>query len=212
MRPTLRRIPWVTALVAVLALVTWIVPTLPEASVYNREAILHGEIWRLWTGNLVHFSGSHLGWNLLVVAFTGTWIEWTGFRGGRWLWLIAPPCIGLVMLAGEPHLMRYGGLSGLAMANVVFACLSEWRSGGPQKIVWGAVLALVGVKICWEFASGDSVFAHFANGNVKVVPLSHLAGAGVAAVIVWLWGAPTPHGPSPSAKPVESDSPPDRVE
>jgi rhomboid family GlyGly-CTERM serine protease len=207
MRPTLRRIPWVTALVAVSALLAWIIPALSESWVYNRSAILHGEIWRLWTGNLVHFSGSHLGWDLFVVVFTGTWIEWSRFRGGRWLWFVAPPCISLAMLAGEPHLMRYGGLSGVAVANVVFACLSEWRSGGPQKIVWGTVLALVGVKICWEFCSGDSVFAHFADGNVKVVPLSHLAGAGIAAVMAWFWKTPaqeTPSTNSPPAPPLEN--------
>jgi rhomboid family GlyGly-CTERM serine protease len=194
MRSTLRRIPWVTALVTVLALAAWAAPTPPEAWIYDREAILRGEIWRLWTGNLVHFSASHLGWNLLVVTLTGVWIEWTGFRGGRWLWLIAPPCISLVMLAGEPHLMRYGGLSGMAVANVAFACLSEWRGDRSQRIVWGTALTLIGVKICWEFLSGESIFAHFAGGSVRVVPLSHLAGVGIATLIVWLWGAATSRG------------------
>jgi rhomboid family GlyGly-CTERM serine protease len=187
MRPGNNRIPWVTALVAVLALVAWIAPALSEAWVLDRDAVLRGEVWRLWTGHLVHFSTGHLGWNLLVVVCVGIWIERAGFRGGRWLWLIAPPWIGLVILAGEPHLRRYGGLSGLATAGIVFAGLSELRGRGSLRILGGAMVALVGLKIGWEFLSGNSVFAHFEGGNVRVDPLSHLAGAGTAFIAAWVF-------------------------
>jgi rhomboid family GlyGly-CTERM serine protease len=185
MRPSFRRIPWVTAVVTVLAVAAWMTPALSETWVYDRNAILRGQIWRLWTGNLVHFSISHLAWNLLVVVLTGVWIEWAGFRGGRRLWLIAPPCVGLALLVGEPSLIRYGGLSGLAVAAVTFACLSEWREEGSQKLIWSAMLSLVGVKIGWEFYSGESIFAHFAGVNVRVEPLSHLAGVVAAGFCYW---------------------------
>jgi len=175
----------VTALVLGLALLVWIAPpAVSEALIYDRAAILHGAVWRLWSGHLVHFSASHLGWNLLVVGLAGAWIECAGFRGGRALWMIVPPCIGLALLAGDPTLSRYGGLSGLATAIVVFACLSECRFR-PGRIIWGVALALVGLKIGWEFFAGNPVFAHFEHGTVRAVPLSHLAGL-VSAFVLWL--------------------------
>jgi rhomboid family GlyGly-CTERM serine protease len=181
-----RRLPWVTALVVALAVSAWIAPgVLQEAWIYNRASILHGEIWRLWSGHLIHFSASHLGWNLLVVGLTGIWIERAGFCGGRWLFIISPLCISLTLLIWAPSLDRYGGLSGMATASTAFACLSEWRRNTKQAALWFTALALVGIKIGWEFFSGHSVFAHFDERQVQAVPLSHLAGV-VAAVIIWL--------------------------
>jgi rhomboid family GlyGly-CTERM serine protease len=181
-----RRIPWVTALVAILALAAWARPAWAAAWVYDREAILGGEIWRLWTGHLVHFSRSHLGWNLLAVALVGAWIEWSQFRGGRLLWLFAPPAISLVLLACERNLAFYGGLSGMATAAVTFACLSERRIEGRRSL-WTVPLLLLAAKIGWEFVAGHSLFANFSGMDLRVVPLSHLAGMAVAAAISQLF-------------------------
>jgi hypothetical protein len=56
------------------------------------------------------------------------------------------------------------------------------RRGTGPKLLWGAALAAVAAKIGWEFASGDSLFAHF-DPSVRPVPLSHLAGAAAAAAV-----------------------------
>jgi rhomboid family GlyGly-CTERM serine protease len=178
----------VTALVVALTLAVWIEPAvLQEAWIYNRASILHGEIWRLWSGHLVHFSASHLGWNLLVIGLTGIWIERAGFCGGRWLFLVSPPCISLALLIWDPALERYGGLSGMATASTVFACLSEWRRNPKQTALWCTALALIGIKIGWEFLSGHSAFAHFDERQVQAVPLSHLAGVGAAIAMRLTW-------------------------
>ena len=43
-----------------LAVVVTNVPRLSELLVYDRRAILNGELWRLLTAPLVHFSASHI--------------------------------------------------------------------------------------------------------------------------------------------------------
>ncbi len=177
--------PWVTALVVALALLVTGVPGWAAALAYDRAGLSRGEIWRLWTGHLVHFSASHLGWDLLVVAFVGTWVERADFRGGRWLWFWAPPLVSLVLLLGEPALVRYGGLSGLATAAVVFACLSEWRRAHAQRNLWLMLLALVALKIGVEFITGHNFFTRFDSLPVRAVPLSHAAGF-AAAIACWL--------------------------
>jgi rhomboid family GlyGly-CTERM serine protease len=181
-----QRLPWVTVLVVALALSVRITPgPTQEGWIYNRIAILHGQVWRLWTGHLVHFSASHLGWNLLVIGLTGIWIERAGFCGGRWLFIVSPLCISLALLIWDPALNRYGGLSGMATASTTFACLSECRRNTKQTALWCTALVMIGIKIGWEFFSGHSAFAHFDERQVQAVPLSHLAGMGTA-VAMWL--------------------------
>lgn len=178
------RLPWVTGLLLALALALWLAPEgVRQACLYDRRALLQGQLWRLWTGHWVHFSGSHLGWNLLVVAVAGTWIERAGFRGGVWLAALAPPVISIVLLLGEPTLQQFGGLSGVATAAVVFACGAEWRRSASDRIYWGAVVVLVALKVGWEYLSGGSLFAQYGQTGVHTVPLSHLAGFCVGGLL-----------------------------
>lgn len=176
------RAPWVTTSVAALALVASAAPGPVQGwLVYERQAILAGQVWRLWTGHLVHFSASHLAWDLLVVILAGTWIEEARFARRGWFAFVAPAAVSLALLVGEPHLRVYGGLSGLANGAVAFACASEWRRSGRHRMLWVAVLSAMGLKIAWEYASGATLFAHVNAVPVQAVPLCHLAGALVGA-------------------------------
>ena len=177
-KPQSRCVPWATTIVIALAFIAWLFSrTLTEVLIYDRAALLRGAVWRLWSGHLVHFSIGHLGWDLLVVGITGTWIECARFRGGRLLWVVVPPCISLILFFSEPSLARYGGLSGMATASVIFACLSAWRQHRSRRLLWAAIMTLVAIKTGVEFASQSAVFASFEGGEIHAAPLSHLAGA-----------------------------------
>jgi len=179
-----RRIPWVTASIVALTLALWSAPAaVRELCLYDRVAVLRGEVWRLWSGHLVHFSLSHLGWNLLVVGLAGAWIERAAFRARSWFAVAAPPAISLALLVFDPALRFYGGLSGAATATVAFACVSEWRRRPATGALWCAALAAVAMKIAWEYHSGKSAFSHFEGADVRNVPLSHLAGLFIGAAI-----------------------------
>jgi rhomboid family GlyGly-CTERM serine protease len=175
----LSRFPWATFGFAALSLANWFDPALRQFSLFDRAAVLQGEIWRIWMSSGVHFSASHLGWDLLVFACVGTWAEskWPG--PARWLYLAAPAAICAALVAFQPELRYYGGLSGLACALAVFGCLQEAQA--RRSVAWLAPVALIAVKICWECERGASLFVPLDSAGIYLVPLSHLAGAACAA-------------------------------
>ena len=66
-------LPGITLLIAVVAVVVFLVPAVSGGLIYDRALLLHGEIWRAWTAHVVHFGSSHLFWNLAVFLAAGCW-------------------------------------------------------------------------------------------------------------------------------------------
>lgn len=178
-------VPWATALIALAALFTTALdPTDSSALLYVRERLLAGEVWRLWTAHLAHFGFSHLGWNLFVLLPIGAWAERIAPGRTRLFYALAPAFIGLALLAGDPSLHRYGGLSGLAAGLVVLLALAQF-SGKPGCDRWlgWTLLGAVTLKIAVELVTGHAAFANLPTGEVRPVPLAHLAGALAAALL-----------------------------
>jgi rhomboid family GlyGly-CTERM serine protease len=145
---------------------------------YVRDGVLAGEVWRLWSAHLVHFGLSHLGWNLLVLFPLGAWAERLAPARTRVFYAVAPALIGLTLLAGAPALHRYGGLSGLAAGLVVLLALAQFSGArGCDRWLGWTLLGAVAVKIAAESITGHAAFANLPAGEVRPVPLAHLAGA-----------------------------------
>jgi rhomboid family GlyGly-CTERM serine protease len=178
-----RRWPWATLLIVTLALAVSGFPSLAPALIYDRTAVLHGEFWRLWTGHWVHFGTDHLFWNLAVLVPAGVWAEWLAPESFRLLSLLAPGFIGAALLAFDPSLVRYGGLSGLAAAVLAFLAFTAPAVSPGDRWFWRGVLALLIIKIVAEFLADRSLFAHLEENGVRPVPLAHLAGGAIAAVV-----------------------------
>jgi len=166
--------------------------------IYDRTLIFHGELWRVWTGHVVHFGTSHFIWNLAVFVPSGWWLErlWPGTT--RWYYLISPLMISASMLAWDPSLGRYAGLSGLATGMLVLlASLQLGRRAEEPAWFWISVLILVAIKIGVELFTGAPVFVS-GFGDIRTVPLAHLSGV-VCAIGFWLgtrWTARKPHAPN----------------
>ncbi len=165
-----------SALVVILALIVASQPALAPTLLYDRAALLRGEFWRLWSGHLVHFGASHLAWNLAVFTLAAVWAERLAPSRTRLLLVVAPAVIGLALLALDPALQTYGGLSGLAVAALAFLALTQLAQKPTDRWFWWAVLALLLLKIAAEFAADQPLFARFASSGVRPVPLAHLAG------------------------------------
>ena len=56
----LRQPPPLVLLVVLSSLVIQFFPDWRSTLLYDRAAIAHGELWRIWTGHLVHFGWAHL--------------------------------------------------------------------------------------------------------------------------------------------------------
>lgn len=171
-----RRVPVITLSVVSAALVVAVFPRLAPTLVYDRAAILSGEVWRLFTGHWVHFSKSHLTYDLLAFGIAGWMVEAKGLRGYGWLCLIAPWTINLTLLALEPDLRYCGGLSGLATCVITFLALSGLRDPPPWR--WLCALALTGIiaKIALEMTTGHLLLARADTVPFVPVSTSHLAG------------------------------------
>lgn len=175
------RVPTVVALICLLAALGG--DMVQEALRYDREAILHGQIWRLVTGNFLHLTWTHLVLNVAGLALV--WVFFGAFFTTRqWVAIIATTSLftGLGLLALVPSVGWYVGLSGALHGFFTAGCMAELR----LKIREGGwLLALIAAKLAWEQYQGPMPgTAALAGGEVIVN--AHLYGAitGLAAILL----------------------------
>lgn len=180
------RVPGWTLVIAAFALIIFFFPQLGNLLIYDRAAIMHGEIWRLLTGNFVHFSLAHLLYNLIAWIIAGTIIELHAYRLFTALCFASSLLISITLLTLEPELNFYAGLSGVVSAAVTYLCFH----GMGEKSVWRwlciATLAGLVTKTVLEIGSGSSFVLQVSEEGFVPVPLSHLAGI-VAAILIFLY-------------------------
>ncbi|MBI2518029.1 MAG: rhombosortase [Opitutae bacterium] len=173
--------PWVTAALAVATVLVAASPAMQTGLMLDRPLISVGQVWRLWTGHLVHHGASHGLWNLVVFIPVGCWLERIRPTLARLYLLIASALISAGLLAFDPQLSRYAGLSGLATGLLLLlACDRLKQINREPRWVWLGVLILVAGKIGFEWMTDTPIFSRL-NDGVKNVPLAHLFGA-VSAV------------------------------
>lgn len=164
-------------LCALPAVLLEFVPAGGDLLLYDRSAILHGEWWRLWTGHWMHFSTSHLVWNLVVLLGAGAWLERLQPNRLPGFLLLSAPLISVILLIGEPAMQIYGGLSGLATGAVVLLALTQLSRRHAGGIWWGILLAIVALKFIVEATQVAPLFAGFGASTVRPSILAHAAGA-----------------------------------
>ena len=181
-----RRVPVISLMLIGPALVIYIFPGLHPVLVYDRSAVLNGQFWRLVTGQWVHFSMSHLGYDILTFGIAGWMIESRGYAKFGWLCGVAPPTIGIGLLALEPRLEIYGGLSGMATAAVVFLTLHGLGETGAWRWICLTILIATSGKILFESLTGRFVFLKPDDPSLVLVPAGHIIGA-LTALAVFAW-------------------------
>ena len=153
---------------------------LVSALQYDRAAIQNGEVWRVFTGNLVHWSPDHFALDVGVFLIVGMLYE--PVLRQSWLWLIFGSgfAVGFAVFLLQPNLAIYRGLSGvdsgLFAAALGIECLLARREWRRWLWVGPAVLIFVS-KLLYECASGKLFFGTESLGNIgEPVPLAHVAG------------------------------------
>ena len=168
------------------AVLVFSLPGVQPALIYDREAVLAGEVWRLFTGHWVHFSARHLAFDLFALGVAGMILESRADPRWRLLLLLAPWLIGIGLLLGEPRMSFYGGLSGVATAAVVYLALGGLRERSPWRWVCVATLLIIAAKAALEWHTGQTFFASAGGEAFMAAPLSHLLGALGAVIVCWL--------------------------
>ncbi len=164
-----------------LALVCLALGALPDGSAlaYDRQAILAGEVWRLWTGHWVHFSTQQLFLDIstLVLAAAVAQREFGPLFITRIL-ALGMPAISIGLLLVAPELAYYRGASGVVMMLAFAAGAAFWsRRPGLRAILimLGLLAATKAVLDAAGFASGLSGLP----AGVQVAWQAHVLGAGM---------------------------------
>jgi rhomboid family GlyGly-CTERM serine protease len=182
-RLTSARLPVWTLVICTSAMLVFGSAAIQSLLIYDRNAIAHGELWRLVTGNFTHFSTTHLVCDLAAFLIVGTIIEVRGYRYFSTLCLSAATLIGVVLYFAEPAMHYYAGLSGVASAAVVYLCLHGLTEKGTWHWLCAAVLFGLSAKIGIELALGKSLLFDIGKQEFVPVPLSHLVGASTALLL-----------------------------
>lgn len=141
---------------------------------YDRDAILHGQWWRIISGNIVH-----LGWPHLLLNLAGLILVWLLFRHTlstrSWIFvtLASAASVGVGLLLFDPQLQWYVGLSGVLHGLFAAGLVTALYAGNRGD--WWLLLLFV-AKITWEQLVGTMPgSAEIAGGTVIVN--AHLYGA-----------------------------------
>jgi membrane associated rhomboid family serine protease len=144
---------------------------LAGAMAWEHGALLHGELWRLWSGHLVHWSASHAAADALALGAAGMLAEpLVGSQRFAWILLVGAAALSLGLLACA--LDAYRGASGLAMLTAALAGTLLWRRHPPCRLALGGMASALVLKT-WAGLPDD----------VSVAWQAHLLGAllGLAA-------------------------------
>ena len=161
-----------------------------ESLLFQRNLIDAGQVWRLWTGNLIHTNGWHLGLNL----------------GGFWLLIglqqiAATPRallsqilfigtgVGLGLWFFSPQVAWYAGFSGILYGLFI---LSGVRCLQQRDWLLAAVLIIgIGGKTVWDWLhNGAGVTAQWI--DAPVIYAAHFYGMGSGLVLALLPAPRTP--------------------
>lgn len=195
------RLPRFTLLMALTAIGLFLgYGPAPELLVYDREAIIHGELWRLLTGHLVHSDTEHAFWDILALVLIGTLLERRGLSR-----IVKATGAGLItvnawLMWGLPELTYYCGLSGVLHTLLAVLLIELWREqknvnrpecgfpagkgGNPTAIA--VMLTGIGIlgKILVEIQLGQALFTDTAWPSI---PSVHLAGVIGSVLYTGLW-------------------------
>jgi rhomboid family GlyGly-CTERM serine protease len=175
-----------TLFIAGLAITVYFFPLLSDLFVYDRKAILKGELWRLLTAPFVHFSGSHIFWNLLIFLLAGFAVNRSKFIC---FWIVCSLSIslpGLICLLVIPDIEYYGGISGVATGAAAYYCLYSFFNSEKRRGIWLIMLVVIFSKILIETVMNESIFARTGEIPFRVLPEAHVAGClGAIAALIW---------------------------
>jgi len=151
---------------------------------YDRGAILHGEVWRLLTGNFVHLGAGHL-----LEDMAGLILLWLLYADVLPGWrtpltiLAGSLAVGFGLLLGDPGVEWYVGISGALDTLWAVGALALIRR--RDRFGW-VLMAFQLAKLAYEQLLGPLPFSNATSGGAVIVD-AHLYGA-LAGVLLGFGG------------------------
>lgn len=139
---------------------------------YSRQAIGEGELWRLFSGHLLHIGWIHLFLNhaalLIIWYFSGHFLSNAAWWGAV---LFSALGTGLCLYIFMPELLWYVGLSGVLHGLLAVGGVAGILRGSQEALL---LLILIGVKVVWEQFDGALSSSIIVEG--KIIVNAHLYG------------------------------------
>jgi rhomboid family GlyGly-CTERM serine protease len=180
----LKQMPWCSISLAIGCISVMLIPSLAEWFIYDRTAIVRGELWRILTAHTVHYSASHLVNNMLILMPAAILTE---ARSRKDLMLVlgfSAVAIGLAVMSFEPGISRYAGVSGVALALLTYIALGGMSVKGRWRTVCMLILAVIVVKLAAESLFGWHWIDWQREAGFVPVTIAHLTGA-ASGFLVW---------------------------
>lgn len=179
-------VPWAFASLALAALIVQLIEPWQSALIYDRSLVESAQLWRLWTGHLVHFGWPHtlVDAGLLLILGGVMRDQYPVFK--LLALVLMPVLISLSLYFFDPTLHRYGGLSAINLALLVYVALQGWQRRWTDWF-WPAILAIYIGEIVFETIAGGrgGGMIPFDEPDVKIATSAHVAGAAYA-LIAWI--------------------------
>ncbi|MCP4135139.1 MAG: rhombosortase [bacterium] len=152
---------------------------------FDKEMIRAGEIWRLITGHLVHWSWDHLSWDLFAFMILGPASYRHNSFSFWFIMLAGPVLISGILWVLLPGMVHYRGLSAIAIALFAYVAAAYIVEAFRVKSYGFAATGLImffalAAKMIFELVTGTTVFV--SSGEFISLPRAHLAGAALGLV------------------------------
>jgi len=154
-----------------------------ETLLFQRNLIDAGQVWRLWSGNLVHTNGWHLALNLGGFwLLAGLHLTPTRPRALFSQILFIGTGVGLGLWFFSPSVAWYAGFSGILYGLFI---LSGVRCLQQREWLLAALLLLgIGGKTVWDWHTGSDITAQWI--EAPVIYAAHFYGMGCGLLLALL--------------------------
>jgi rhomboid family GlyGly-CTERM serine protease len=180
-----KRIPWIFLMVTLAATVVQLSPESQSHLIYDRAAVAKGEIWRIWTGHLVHFGWPHFIVDAGLFLILGRLLERDYPLASYASLLGMPLAIAIAMYWGDRSMIRYGGLSAINFGLLVFLALQGWQRNWIDWF-WPVVFSIYVLEIVLEAHSSRGTgggMIRFSDSSIRVATMAHVGGAAFGALL-----------------------------
>lgn len=183
-------LPVASLLLALAAVLVLPFDSLSSWFQYDRTAVNAGQLWRLLTCQLTHWSWDHLFWDAAALLFLGWVLERQDRRSLLTCLGLTAVLIPAVVHICLPDLATYRGLSGIDSAVFVLLAVRLFRrfhADGDRLWAWACVVMLAAftAKVGFELISGGTLFVDSASSGMLPVPLVHVVGGFLGAGCGW---------------------------
>jgi rhomboid family GlyGly-CTERM serine protease len=186
------QLPGVSIVVILAAGLVMAFPPAADWLQYDRSAVAGGELWRIATCHLTHWSFEHLFWDVTALLFLGFVIEQDKRRRLLTCIGLSAVLIPLVVHVCMPELSTYRGLSGIDSAVFMLLAVTlladSWdRRDWGWTLVCSAVMGGFAAKTGFEFVTGTTLFVDVTSAQMLPVPMAHVVGAGIGVLCGVQW-------------------------